>query len=56
MSEIIQQRFATGRRAFLGLAATGLAVPLGGMAPGTIRAPRSSVRDALEHSPQRTHP
>lgn len=52
MSEIIQQRrrFATGRRAFLGLAATGLAVPLGGMA-GTIRAPRSSLQDVLEHPP-----
>ena len=51
MSEIIQQRhrFATGRRAFLGLAATGLAVPLGGMAAGTMRAPRSSY--ALEHPP-----
>jgi NitT/TauT family transport system substrate-binding protein len=53
MSEIIQQRrrFATGRRAFLGLAATGLAVPLGGMASGTMRAPRSSLQDALEHPP-----
>ena len=53
MSEIIQQRrrFATGRRAFLGLAATGLAVPLGGMAAGTMRAPRSSLQDLLEHPP-----
>ena len=51
MSEIIRQRFATGRRAFLGLAATGLAVPLGGMAPGTMRAPRSSLQDLLEHPP-----
>src|ERR1700710_1034150 len=51
--EIIQKRhrFATGRRAFLGLAATGLAVPLGGMAPGPMRAPRSSLQDALEHQP-----
>jgi hypothetical protein len=53
MSESIQQRrrFATGRRAFLGLAATGLAVPLAGMAPSTMRAPPSSLQDALEHQP-----
>ena len=53
MSEIIPQRhrFGTGRRAFLGLAATGLAVPLGGMASSTMRAPRSSLQDALEHPP-----
>jgi NitT/TauT family transport system substrate-binding protein len=53
MSEIIQQRHrvATGRRAFLGLAATGLAIPLGGMAPGTMRVPARSLQDPLNHPP-----
>ena len=53
MSEVIEQRqrMATGRRAFLGLAATGLAVPLGAMAVAPMRAPRSSLHDALEHPP-----
>jgi NitT/TauT family transport system substrate-binding protein len=48
-SKVIQQghRIATGRRAFLGLAATGLTIPLGGMAPAPMRAARWSLQDAL---------
>jgi NitT/TauT family transport system substrate-binding protein len=53
MSEVIQQRrrIAGGRRAFLGLAATGLAVPLGGMAPAPMRAVRSSLQKTLDQPP-----
>ncbi len=40
-----------GRRAFLGLTAAGLAVPLGAMAPASWRTGRSSTFDALGSSP-----
>ena len=40
-----------GRRAFLGLTAAGLAVPLGAMAPASWRMGRSTSVDALSRSP-----
>jgi len=53
MSEVIQQRhrITTGRRAFLGLAASGLAVPLGGMAPAPMRASGLSLQGELDQPP-----
>jgi hypothetical protein len=40
-----------GRRAFLGLTAAGLAIPLGAMAPASWRMGRSTSADALSRSP-----
>ena len=52
MDKIRHRRRAThpGRRSFLGLAASGLVVPLGAMAPAAWRT-RSSLLDELEHPP-----
>jgi NitT/TauT family transport system substrate-binding protein len=51
MDEIPLRTAVPGRRSLLGLAAAGLAVPLGGMAPASWRNGRSSALDPLNHLP-----